>query len=273
VKRPQAARTSNQLRSIVSTWPRRVGALVGSAALAWVISQTLPALWRQTSERTGLAPAPLQVALVTNPDVITTLDSIENYQFVVPGGINSVGPPPNGTSERGRYAWAKRMGGVDALSTTLRLVIRGRSDAPVVLNNLEVETVEARPPLAGTLVSYLGQGAGEPVRFFEIDLDRSPAAVKYFKRGGQVVLFPYSVSKTDVEVFDIYAYTLRHDVRWRLRLNYTAADKQGTITFDDHGRPFETTAPADPSSWHELGGKPPSPQRAYGWQDGKWMEF
>jgi hypothetical protein len=270
---PSDLRRAGRLAKLLGTWPRRVGALAGSAALGWIVSQTLPALWQETSKRVGLVPKPVQVVLVSQPDVIKSLDSIENYEFVVRRPIASVGAPPHGSSELGRYNWGKSMGGIDAGSTVLRLVIRGRSDSPVILDNLEVEVADARPPLRGTLVSYLGQGAGEPVRFFEINLDHQPATVKYLQKGEDTAVFPYRVSKTDVEVFDIYAYTLRHDVRWRLRLDYTSADKQGTMVFDDQGRPFETTAVAERNAWHELGEKTPAPQRGYGWFKGKWVEF
>jgi hypothetical protein len=58
-----------------------------------------------------------------------------------------------------------------------------------------------------------------------------------------------------------------------LRLDYTSADKQGTMVFDDQGRPFETRAVAERNAWHELGKKTPAPQRGYGWFKGKCVEF
>ena len=272
-KRGKRSAAKGQLaRRLFGTWPRRIGALAASGAVAWVVSQAMPALWHKTKERAGLEPGPLQVVLVRDPETIKTLDPIENYEFVVRRPISAVGPPPNGISERGRYRWAKSMAGVDAFSTVVRIVMRGRSDSPVILDNLQVDVVNSGPPLSGTFVTYFGQGAGQPVRYFEINLDRQPPTVKQLTKGKPTTPFPYEVSKSEVEVFDIYAYALRHDVRWRLRLDYTSADKQGSMTFDDHGQPFETTAPADAPFWHDLGKRPPPPQRGYGWLNGKWVE-
>jgi len=260
-------------RRALGTWPRRVGALAGSAVVGWVVSQSLPALWQNASEKVGIAPAPLQVSVVRDPDLITTLDAVVNYMFVVRSPIESVGAPPSGEFERGRYPWGKSLGGVDALYTPVRLVIRGRSDAPVILESLDVEVVRKGAPIRGTLVGYSGQGAGQPVRFFDVDLDRTPPSVSYLKNDTEEVLFPFRVTRSDVEVFDIAAHTVRHDVRWRLRLHYAAADEQGTMTFDDRGRPFETTAPDGPSDVGGIGPPPPPKQRTYAWIDGRWREF
>lgn len=262
--------TGSRLRRLLGTWSGRVWVLL--VALG-IVGSAGTAIWKKTSEVTGLAGAPVGVAVVRDPDRITTLDSIENYTFVVPGPIVSVGRPPNGESEHGRYDWAKSMGGIDAGSTVVRLIIRGRSESPVILNNLRVEVVKKAAPVAGTLVSYFGQGAGQPVRFFEIDLDRSDPTVDYLKQGNKNVVFPYRVSNSDVEVFDVYAYTLFHDVHWRLHLDYTTSSKEETMTFDDRGEPFETTAQADPSTWHAVGGKGRPRQEGYGWLHGKWVNL
>jgi hypothetical protein len=255
------------LRGALATWPRRIGALVGSALLAWAVSQFAPALWEETSERAGIAPGSLQVEVVTDPDLIETLDPLHNPEFLLERPIAEVGPPPNGEEERGRYRWAKEMEGVDAFATVLRLVIRGRGEAPVTLHGLEVEVVERRPPLPGTVLTYDGQGAGQVVRFFEIDLDAKPPVATYSgAQGGEETLFPYRVSAGELEVFDIYAFTFESDVRWRLRLAYTDDEETGALVIDNHGQPFETSATS--TAEHRVEG-----QRAYYWaQSGVWAE-
>jgi hypothetical protein len=228
------------------------------------VAQFAPALWEETSERTGIAPASLQVEVVMDPDLIETAAELYNPEFIVQRPIAEVGPPPNGEDEQGRYRWAKEMGGVDAFATVLRLVIRGRSEAPVTLHRLEVEIVARRPPLAGTLLTYTGQGAGQEVRHFKIDLDEQSPSVAYV--GGKAtaeIPFPYRVSRTELEVFDIFAFTLQHYVEWRLRLTYTDDEGEGTLVIDDDGQPFQTTA---------SGGSEPLPgQHAYFWLNGGWV--
>jgi hypothetical protein len=257
-------RSASALRRTFATWPRRIGAIVGSALLAWAVAQFAPALWEEASERTGLAPASLQVEVVMDPDLIETAGGLYNPEFIVQRSIAEVGPPPNGDDEQGRYRWAKEMGAVDAFATVLRLVIRGRSESPVTLHGLEVEVVERRPPLPGTLLTYSGQGAGQDVRHFTVQLDKEPSTVKYVTdEGAEEVPFPYRVSQTELEVFDIFAYSLQDYVEWRLRLAYTDDEGAGTMVIDDGGKPFQTTA---------HGGSDPLPgQRHYFWADGAWV--
>ncbi len=260
--------SSSVLKRVFGTWPGRIGALVVSGAVAWVVSQAMPALWGEASERTGLAPGPLQVEVVTDPDVIQTLTA-HNPIFVIQRPIEAIGPPPNGDDERGRFRWAKAMDGVDALATVVRLVISGRGSAPVTVHSLEVEKVETTQSLAGTLVTYTGQGAGQPVRYFAIDLDREPAEVKYLLNGNEKAAFPYRVSQSELELFDIYASTSRNHIAWRLRLHYTAEDGQGSVVIDDGGEPFRTTAMASAAFWE---GRGPPPQAAYYWRAGRWWD-
>ena len=258
---PDESAKGSALHRSLATWPRRIGALISSALIAWAVAQFAPALWEETSERAGIAPASVQVELVMDPDIIQPDN--HNPEFVVQRPIAQVGPPPTGEEERGRYRWAKEMDGVDAFATVLRLVIRGRSEAPVTLHGLEVEIVERRPPLGGTLLTYEGQGAGQAVRYFEIDLDLEPPTVTWLDQEGvERVLFPYRVTASELEVFDLYAVTLQHDVRWRLRLSYTDDEGAGTIVIDDDGQPFRTTARLQGSS----------EQRAYFWREDRWLE-
>ena len=71
-------RSISALRRTFATWPRRIGAIVGSALLAWAVAQFAPALWEEASERTGLAPASLQVEVVMDPDLIETAGDLYN---------------------------------------------------------------------------------------------------------------------------------------------------------------------------------------------------
>jgi hypothetical protein len=253
------------LGGLFSTWPRKMLAVVLTATLGWVVSQTLPAAWRETSERAGLAPSAIHVDVITDPDVIQTLDGLQNPEFIVDRPIEQIGAPPNGESERGRFAWAKAMGAINALDTAVRIVIRGQSSSPVILNGLDVEKVADRAPPRGVFLTYVGQGAGQAVRFFEVNLKPDHPTVKYVPpKHGDATPFPYRVTQTDVEVFDVYAYTLGpSDVLWQLQLSYSAAGKDGVIAIKDHGRPFETVGDAGIK-------KATTP---YAWFHGKWRNL
>jgi hypothetical protein len=54
--------------------------------------------------------------------------------------------------------------------------------------------------------------------------------------------FPYRVSNSDPEVFQITADTSNCDCRWRLYLDWTSEGKSGSLTIDTDGQRFRTAA-------------------------------
>jgi hypothetical protein len=273
-KGTDAAPPRSRLRGLVATWPRRIGALVGSSVLAWAVGTYVPKLLDEGTKAAGLGPGVLAVDVVTDVDLIDDTKHPHVPEFVIAKPIEEIGPPPNGEFEEGRYAWAHGQGGVDALESLVRFVVRGETADPVVLTGLRVEIVERGPPLAGTLLSYFGLGAPAAVRFFEIDLDVEPPRAKFIGDDEQeTTLFPYRVSDSELEIFDVVARSLRSDVSWRLRLDYVAKGEQGTTTIDDDGKPFRTTARHDVDFLDFAGSSGPPRQIGYGWLDGRWQEL
>jgi hypothetical protein len=260
---------------LVGTWPRRFAALFGSALAAWAVAASVSALVHQTSKRVGLAAPALSVSVVADPDRIQHEGLGHVPEFVIQRPIERIGPPPNGDKPVGRYVWAHAMGGIDAFETAVRLVVRGNSDAPIVLNDLRVQVVARRPVVHGTLVSYFGLGAGQPVRYFNINLDPKLPSVKFVgDNDATKTFFPYQVSKSDVEVFDVLADLTRpEDVSWRLLLDYSAAGEDGTLTIDNHGAPFRTTTRGDAEFWKAFHRRGTPPQEGYGWRRGRWMSL
>ena len=269
-----AARPLGRMRGLVATWPRRIGALVGSSALAWAVGTYVPKLLDEGTKAAGLGPGVLAVDVVTDVDLIDDTKHPHVPEFVIAKPIEEIEPPPNGEFEEGRYAWAHAQGGVDALESLIRFVVRGETAEPVVLMGLRVEIVERGPPLAGTLVSYFGLGAPAAVRFFEIDLDAERPRARFIGDDErETTLFPYRVSSSELEIFDVVARSLRSDVSWRLRLDYVAKGEQGTTTIDDHGKPFRTTARHDAGFLDPARSSGPPRQVGYGWLDGRWQEL
>jgi hypothetical protein len=258
---------------LVGTWPRRIGALAGSALVAWAVSAFAPPLWQHASTKVGLAPAPVQVSVLADPDRIGRTDLRGAPEFVLRKPAAAIGAAPSGDNADGRWAWAHAQGGVDATQTVVRLVIRGQ-DKPVVLDNLRIQILSRGRPLRGTLASYTGLGSATVPRTFYIDLDSTPAKVEHVNsRGEDDTAFPYQVSPSDIEVFDLVAQTAFHDVTWKVLLDYSSSAGTGTMTV---GGPFHTTARADAETWamHDLPNTPawwgsgPAPQTFYYWSGG-----
>jgi len=138
-----------------------------------------------------------------------------------------------------------------------------------VLHTLYVHVVGAKPAPKGGYAYTMGSGCGgglEPASF-AIDLDAADPKIKAVKgetsyNGGTsnnnvgLADFPFQVSGSDSQVLDVDAHSADQEIDWDLVLVWSCGDQQGTLTVDDHGKPFRTVG---------LSGKP-----AY-WYDGsKW---
>ncbi|MFC8537053.1 helix-turn-helix domain-containing protein [Streptomyces sp. NPDC057249] len=157
----------------------------------------------------------------------------------------TVPPPPSPDSTRG---WARALGGVDGGSMKLELTVQGTSAQAVVLTGLRVQVLSRRAPVRQPAFS-MGDGCGSGIepQSFDVDLDDSRPALKPVagKQGDETVPakdFPFRVSSSDVEVFDLDAHVEGHDVSWYLELDWSSGGRTGTLRVDDGGRPFRTSS-------------------------------
>ncbi|MFJ8887939.1 helix-turn-helix domain-containing protein [Streptomyces sp. NPDC102402] len=158
---------------------------------------------------------------------------------------DDVPPPPPPQDTRG---WARALGGVDGGDMMLELTLQGTTGEAVVLNGLHVRVLGRDAALARSAYS-MGSGCGSGItpQSFEIDLDDSrPRSKPVAGTDGDTVVpakdFPYRVSSTDVEVFNLDAHVEGHDVTWYLELEWTSGGRSGTLRIDDGGEPFRTSS-------------------------------
>lgn len=247
--RVEETTTSNGAKraSVLGTWPGKIAAAAATAMIGSAVSYFLGAdFWEGLRKRAGVAPEPLSVHV--NSSGVRQL----NPTFVTPRPIAAIGPPPSGDRPEGRYSWAHKLGGVDTW-TYLRVTVTGKSPASVVLQDLRIKVTSRRPPLNGYHLSYnsVRLGKMEPTREIEVDLDSSPPRWR-FAEDSRGARFPFSVSNSEIEVFDISTETTKCDCSWTAELSYVADGEQGVTTIDDNGKPFRTTAPSKAESvyWH-----------------------
>ena len=157
----------------------------------------------------------------------------------------TVPPPPPPTSTRG---WARALGGVDGGAMKLELTVQGASQQAVVLNSIRVQVLSRRAPVQQPAFS-MGEGCGSGIepQSFDVDLDDSRPSLTPVagKQGDETVPakdFPFRVSSSDVEVFDLDAHVEGHDVSWYLELEWSSGGRTGTLRVDDGGRPFRTSS-------------------------------
>ncbi|MER6105606.1 helix-turn-helix transcriptional regulator [Streptomyces sp. NPDC001832] len=165
--------------------------------------------------------------------------------YVLDQKPNDVPPPPPPQDTRG---WARALGGVDGGQMLLELAVQGKSDEAVVLQGLHVRTLFRKAPLQWSAYS-MGEGCGSGItpQSFDIDLDDSQPAVTPVagQQGDERVPpkdFPFRVTSTDVEVFDLDVHVEGHDVSWYLELDWSSGGREGTLRIDDGGKPFRTSS-------------------------------
>ncbi|MET9261637.1 tetratricopeptide repeat protein [Amycolatopsis sp. NPDC004079] len=113
------------------------------------------------------------------------------------------------------------------------ITVEARTNRAVVLQSARVVVVSRIPPRPACLQVRIG-GLLKP-RPFTTDFDApSPRLV------AQGPDFPFTVSATDIEQFEIEPITTTHEVAWRLEVDWTCAGRHGTTVIDNQGEPFQT---------------------------------
>ncbi len=200
-----------------------------------------------SASRPGTAASPSRRAPASGPALTVSTtpyhwDSPCDHAFLVDRSPKNVLKPP---AQQDAVGWATAYGAVSANRQTVVLTVQGTGPETVVLKDLHVRVVSSEQPLDwNQYVMGNGCGGKVDVEAFDVALDLGdPLAMPI---GGQQD-FPYSVTKSDIEVFHVNAHTSEHDVSWYLELEWSSGGREGTLRVDDHGRPFRTSASEDDS--------------------------
>ncbi|MEU9572989.1 helix-turn-helix transcriptional regulator [Streptomyces massasporeus] len=182
------------------------------------------------------APASAPLTVDTEPHAWESPCS-QRYLIDLPPG--RVGPPP---LEQDAPGWVAANRAVPSGEQFLKLTVQGKGQETVVVKRLTVRMAGKRAPLAWNdyAMGYpgVGCGGGVPTRFFTVALDAARPGV--VPEAGHAD-FPFKVSESDPEVYYIRADASAYDVSWYLELDWSSGDRTGTLTVDDHGRPFRTS--------------------------------
>ncbi|MFD5521997.1 helix-turn-helix domain-containing protein [Streptomyces sp. NPDC127066] len=211
----------------------------------------------KTSPRGGPAASPTGTSAQPSASAVPFTWTVNSHvwdrdcghDYVIGKPPGQVPPPP---SAEDAEVWANAQDAVHGGETTVRVSVRGRSSAAVVLETLHVRVVRrAAPPGDGAFVydTALGCDGGVTPPSFAVNLDAHtplPRAVSG-KRGDETLSarrLPYRVSVDDPEVLLVEARTEHCACDWYLDLDWSSQGRTGTIRIDDHGRPFRTAGVA-----------------------------
>jgi hypothetical protein len=119
----------------------------------------------------------------------------------------------------------------------------------VVLNGLRIDVVRRSPPRSGWFrFRFPDAGCGaQPVRSIEVDLDKNPVRPMLLEvdaTGQEKPPRPFKtlrVTRTDIEVFEVHASTVKSDVEFKMTLLYQSEDGAGEFPVEG-GRTYRVTA-------------------------------
>jgi hypothetical protein len=166
--------------------------------------------------------------------------------------------PPLPADETGVEQWVSKTGAIDSYAvgsaalTNLQVTIQGSSSAQIILTGIDFVVVSRRTgTIHGGLVSDGAAGATD-FRYVAVNLDSKPpkiiASYPNYLAGSSdppwertPVRFPYFVTNTSSEVFNIVAYTHNY-VTWYAELLWSVNGRNGESIINDGGKPFETAA-------------------------------
>lgn len=246
-------------------WKRRatwIGTVL-TAALATLLSTWLVFLAgpRASSSAPSASPVSTATSTVSDAPVITVrrlsglLGDGTGFWIVTKSPTNL---PPLPADETGVEQWVSETGAIDSYAvgsaalTNLQVTIQSRSSTQTILTGIDFVVVRRR---TGTIQGGLvADGAAGPTdfRYIEVNLDSKPpkiiASYPNYLAGSSdppwertPVRFPYFVTDTSSEIFNIVAYT-HSDVTWYAELLWSVNGKNGDSIINDDGKPFETAA-------------------------------
>lgn len=226
--------------------------LLGTIGLQWAVPKALDMVSSGISERVR-SNKPVDVAIASGAVTFQRFSSVPRA-YVIPNPIDEI-PPPQSVEQAYDPAWKYALGGVDANYTEVQIVVQGRGNSPVILQNLEVRVVERKEPLVGTLIQEAG-GDLIDVRYINVDLDPARPTLKLGSgpiEGEGAWSFPLSVSGTASEVIHIFASTESCSCSWVAELFYVYRAQAGSVIIDNNGVPFETTSADNVTSSYYVG--------------------
>ncbi|MFI6875322.1 hypothetical protein ACIBL6_17975 [Streptomyces sp. NPDC050400] len=146
------------------------------------------------------------------------------------------------------------------LGAGVRVTVEGLTQQAVILKELRPVVLSRTPPRPPVDRGFT-HGKLE-VRGFEANLDRTPPSLVPLPPepqcartpnppSGLPLDFPFKVSSSDPEVFEVYPCS-QSDVTWRLELDWSSAGRSGTVTITGPEGPFRYWA--DPPMAPELKG-------------------
>ena len=237
-------KTAASKTGLCVTRGRKIAASIGAAFLAslgaGLGALALNSAGSATKNALGGSEAALDVRVV-EPDTYPVGHPYAPYYVIPKGelsGPDNLDPSELEGNQPFDFAYAQRHQAVPGSPEIVRLQFRARGDEPVTIDDIKIDVVQRSAPLDGWYIAQPGCGG----LVVKVAGGRSRHAHPNGEVIGQaeenITLF---VTSTDIEVIELQVGTEKSMVDWTAEVFYSGPDGDGSITVDDHGRPFRVT--------------------------------
>jgi hypothetical protein len=208
------------------------GGLLGARLLGWLDTNVID------RER-------VSVAVVEDPrEYLSTLPNWESFEWVFPDETPASLSRPTSNDCRERWPWARRLGGIDALQSRVRVYVTGDGVEDVVLDGIRIRVLKRDKPTTGVHARCPVGGASISPRQILVDLDRRKPQLTYLAEGGdrsKPFAFVFPKGSTEREVFDVVGYATRCSCTWDVEFTFRVGDERTALVRRFPERPLRTT--------------------------------
>jgi hypothetical protein len=227
------------------SWWRRGWALVSGAVVFLGLGSLLGARLLGWFDTNVIDRERVSIAVVEDPrEYLSTLPNWESFEWVFPDETRTSLPGPTSDDCRERWPWARRLGGIDALQSRIRVYVTGDGVEDVVLDGVRVRVHERDAPAKGIYAQCPVGGASISPRQILVDLDRERPRLTYLAEGGnqsEPFAFVFPKGKTEREVFDVVGYATRCTCTWDVEFTFRVGDERTAVVRHFPSRPLRTT--------------------------------
>jgi hypothetical protein len=180
-------------------------------------------------------------------DFDLVLDRTETANYVFPDSLKPTtvaGALYGEVVVADEYQWVREHGGVLAEEQVVRLILWGKSESVVHIDDIRVHVIKRNEPRSGWYNANEGCGGVTEPRRVHVDLDHSPPTEVWYVNDKKVRRPAFAITASEEEVFDFTLTTSRHEFEWVFEVLYSSAARSGVLQIDNRGRPFVTTSVA-----------------------------
>jgi len=246
--------TRSQSSPVSSTIPKWVTVLVAALGTLGVLGAVGAFYIPGVLDRVGAVftdRVPLEHHILIGKNIVP------NYIFSDSVSPYIAGPKLLDFEDRAaQHEWARVRGGILGDEQQIRLILRGRSDSVVHIEEIRVRVIDRTTPRSGWYNANWGCGGVPDPRVLRVDLDLPSPSHAWYIEDRQVERPSFTVTTSEEEVFDITVETRQYEVKWVIDIVYNSTERSGTLEIRNGDDPFVVSSVSNARAYGQHEGQP-----------------